>query len=157
MFHEGDLLSFEHQKVIEQWLPNYCFSLIYKESQYVSLFFFVFFFTHPFHRDGPKNEDPQGATLTVIQSHDGFLFGIYTSSSDIADDNTFIFTLSNPYSIPPTKFHVMDPQKATDECSFTFGSPPLCFEDTANQGKLLFTTSENFTTKEVEVYSVSPM
>lgn len=56
--------------------------------------------------------DNKGPTLTIIQEQNGYLFGGYISlswqSPDKAeykwDRSAFIFTLSNPHNIPPTKY-----------------------------------------------------
>ncbi len=117
------------------------------------------------------------------QSDEGFLFGGYTSKSWVGtngfveDDKAFIFTLSNPHNIPPTKFPVLIPSKAiyinksfclcfsahdfgvftNSNTNASFISFPNAFKDTTNKGKLIFTNSADFKTKEIEVYSVTPM
>jgi hypothetical protein len=129
--------------------------------------------------------DNKGATLAVIQSKDGYLFGGYTplswdsKSNYIGHPNMFIFTLSNPHNIPPTKY----PKGATNKgilCyethAITFGGGfdifvetnshqnnssftyfPGTYLDTTNKGKETFTGALNFTTSDYEVYSVSDL
>jgi hypothetical protein len=124
----------------------------------------------------------QGPTMTVIQSENGgYLFGGYTSISwrsigDYVQDNNgpFLFTLTNPHRIPPTKYPIEDAKYSicdADKCGPTFGGGPdlyVCdnsqtrthsytdfpdsFIDTTNRGNLTFTGSEHFQTSDIEVY-----
>jgi hypothetical protein len=126
--------------------------------------------------------DDQGPTMTVIRSKDGgYLFGGYTSVSwkstgtYVADNNgPYLFTLTNPHGIPPTKYCVKNVQysihavktygptfgggfdlcvcdnsqtKADSYCNF-----PYSYIDITNRGKATFTGSYNFQTSEIEVY-----
>jgi TLD len=134
-----------------------------------------------------------GPTLTTIMSSDGYLFGGYirTSISHDSPPNTekhllhahsFLFTLSNPHAISPTKYplraglyyntlytptkHVhlgwgwlgydielsQNPQK--DNKSYC--NFPYAFNDITGKGKLTFTGTEYFNVRDVEVYAVVP-
>ncbi len=152
---------------------------------YLSFFLYSYckrdgFDSKDFHK---KSDIPN--TLTIIQSDGGFLFGGYTSKSwgsgfgiFVEDYKAFIFTLSNPHSIPPTQFPVAKPQKAIHAgayncCIFgesdiyvransninnhSYSNFPSSFVDTTNKGKLIFTNTEKYKTKEIEVYSVLSM
>jgi hypothetical protein len=125
-------------------------------------------------------------TLTIIQSKDGFLFGGFTSVSwqgnvEWKEDPTaFIFTLSNPHSIPPTKYTQLERHKAYAICchpyqiAFGGGSDirvydnsnqnnssytnfPYTYIDSTGKGNNTFTGAKYFTTRDIEVYSVVPM
>ena len=62
--------------------------------------------------------DNKGATMTVIRAQNGCIFGGFTSISwssvttDKADPSAFLFTLKNPFEIPPTKYPIH--QRAID-------------------------------------------
>jgi hypothetical protein len=129
--------------------------------------------------------DNKGATLTIIKSSNNYLFGGYTplswkNSGSYQQDNTnssFIFTLTNPYNIEPTKFSLKTPQYAiccNSNYLPTFGSGHdihLCdncnsqnssytgfsvlYTNTTGKGNAIFTGSQNFTTLEIEVYQIS--
>jgi hypothetical protein len=53
-------------------------------------------------------------TMSVVQSKNGYIFGAYTtvawtsSNEDKADASAFLFTLTNPHGIKPTKYPVSD-------------------------------------------------
>ena len=128
--------------------------------------------------------DRLGATLTVIQSEDGgYLFGGYTSVSwhskgSYACDknNPFLFTLTNPNGIPPTKYPVIDSIFSIfgykDSGPMFGGGPdllvgtlsnesqastirfPYSYEDTTGKGSVTFTGSDRFQTSEIEVYQL---
>jgi hypothetical protein len=122
--------------------------------------------------------DLKGDNIVVIKSTTGHLFGGYCSTAwgkrestcEIAP-NSFIFTLTNPYGIPPTKYL---PKK--DSCIYhystrgpTFGSDiwvedncnkrkvnkhvfPNRFLDTTGKGEKTFTGSRTFTVSDIEVF-----
>ncbi|CAF1172092.1 unnamed protein product [Didymodactylos carnosus] len=108
LFDETSWLSEERQLKVNEFYgkSNQRWQLIYRAS-----------------RDGFGAKDfhdrcnDQGATVTVIRSKNGYLFGGYTRvpwKSDGGwkeDASSFLFTLSNPHSIPPRKYHV-DPQQS---------------------------------------------
>jgi hypothetical protein len=169
----GTLLSIEQQmklnklygKEDERWM------LIYKAT-----------------RDGFGGSDfhrccnSQGPTMTVIQSKDGgYLFGGYTSISwrsvgnYVEDkDGPFLFTLTNPHGIPPTKYPNKDVQhsiydrrdygptfgagcdlyvchnsQTTEGSGFGFSRS---YSDTTNRGETTFTGNKYFQTSDIEVY-----
>jgi hypothetical protein len=126
--------------------------------------------------------DNKGSTITIIHTHNGFLFGGYAPVSwnshgeHYSHPDAFIFTLFNPHSIPPTKY-LLQPQDAFairghhSYCA-VFGSGditvtsnsninntssayfPSSYVDTTGRGKLTFTGTINFTCQEIEVYQV---
>jgi len=94
-------LSLRQKKAVMDWLPQkQKFTLLYKATQHG-------FKPADFH----KRCDVSG-TLTVIQSEEGYLFGGYTSESWTGnnvrkrDPNSFLFTLTNPHSLPPSQYPV---------------------------------------------------
>lgn len=125
--------------------------------------------------------DGQGATLTVIQSKDGgYLFGGYRfvswqseGSYSTDTNNPFLFTLTNPHDIPPTKYPVTEVRYAI-VCNKIYGPVfgggdlyvqtlrngnqngtinfPHSYEDTTGKGTATFTGSNTFQTSEIEVY-----
>jgi TLD len=124
----------------------------------------------------------KGPTITVIQSKDGgYLFGAYTSVSWTSIENyvedrngPFLFTLTNPHAIPPTKYPVKIAQYSIfDKNSYgpTFGGGadlhvcnnsqmngdsyfgfPHSYMDTTNLGTKTFTGNRKFQTSDIEVY-----
>eukprot|EP00026_Physarum_polycephalum_P005965 Phypoly_transcript_06004.p1 GENE.Phypoly_transcript_06004~~Phypoly_transcript_06004.p1 ORF type:complete len:499 (+),score=82.48 Phypoly_transcript_06004:119-1615(+) len=89
------------QESLREWLPDKQFNLLYQAT-----------------RDGFEEDqfhllcDNQGPSLSIVQSPDGFLFGGYNPENWESPDkplyktnpSTFIFTLTNPHSLPPTKY-----------------------------------------------------
>ncbi|CAF1573530.1 unnamed protein product [Rotaria magnacalcarata] len=171
----GSLLRLENQIQLNKWVGNHeqKWRLVYKGK-----------------RDGFKAEDfhrcsdNQGPTLTIIQSKEGgWLFGGYTSQNwssviDYVEDQTapFIFTLTNPHNISPTKYiirptgvshavvhssaygptfgggfdlHVCDESQSTKGSYSKF---PTSYDDTTGKGELTFTGSSHFETSDIEVY-----
>jgi hypothetical protein len=126
--------------------------------------------------------DNQGPTMTIIQSKPGrYLFGGYTSASwssmkGYAEDrySPFLFTLTNPHGIPPTKYPVLKAEYSifnTRECGPIFGGGhdlyvcdesqgkagsffnfPWSFNDRTNRGSETFTGNKYFQTSDIEVY-----
>lgn len=77
----------------------------------------MYLFTDLYFRDGFRTMDlhrqcdKKGSTLTIIYSKEGYIFGCYspddwqiTGNKTNAHPETFVFTLSNPHSIPPTRY-----------------------------------------------------
>ncbi len=123
----------------------------------------------------------QGPTMTLILA-DGYLFGGYTStkwrnsneSVWSKDSFAFLFTLTNPHRIPPTKYPIKSSDyKAIRSCSSygpTFGAYdigihldsnkntksniqfPKNYYDVTGMGHVTFTGTVNFSTSEIEVY-----
>jgi len=163
-------LIINHITQISSWLGQKQFKLIYKAT-----------------RDGlnatnfHQKCNNQGETLTVFQSSDGYLFGGYTPiswtsrGSHAFDQRTFIFTLTNPYYIQPTKFPNSGPNHNNtysiydvasyfptfgggndiscqgNTCSFNF---PWAFSDSTGRGSNIFTGSNSCQVKEIEVFLV---
>jgi hypothetical protein len=172
----GTLLSLEHQIKLNEFYgkEGQTWILIYKAT-----------------RDGFPSTDfhrccnNQGPTITVIQSNDGgYLFGGYTSISWNTrqnyvqdDDNPFLFTLTNPYEIPPTKYtvklrnhaiydhlnygptfgaghdiYVSSHSQTNKNSSFNF---PHSYSDTTRRGSMTFTGNKNFQSNDIEVYRLA--
>jgi len=172
LFYDTSLLNSEHQQILngfcgkhgQQWL------LIYRGT-----------------RDGFSDGDflrccaDQGPTMTLILSN-GYLFGGYTSTSwKLTEDEiwnrdpcAFLFTLTNPHRIPPTKYPIKSlGEKAIRSWSSrgpTFGAYDICvylhsnentdsyftfpknYSDITGMRKETFTGTLNFGTSEIEVY-----
>jgi TLD len=149
-----------------------------------------FWLTNHHFRDGftaadfHKHCDDKGPTLTIIHSSQGFLFGGYspvpwdstTKGTYKTHPDCFIFTLTNPHSIPPTKYQLKPGNPHGIYCAQSYhanfgGSAilvtpnshqnnesctifPGSYDDTTGKGTSTFTGARNFTTNEIEVYSV---
>lgn len=67
-----------------------------------------------FHREC----DGEGATVTIVRTTDGHVFGGHLTESWhsrrewIHDTGASLFTLSNPHGVPPTRFPIADPSCA---------------------------------------------
>jgi len=165
-------LSQQLQNKISEWLPNKRFVLLYKASV-------DGFLSANFH----QKCDDKGPTVTIIQSKEGGnLFGGYTSQSwDSSnaykqDPSAFIFTLTNPHAIPPTQYAIKNiPRSIRGRASYgplfgggydvrivsgsnqnnsSYTNFPTSYTDTTGKGDVTFTGARNFSTSEVEVYSV---
>ena len=129
--------------------------------------------------------DNRGPTITIIQSKDNYLFGGYTaipwtSDGSYKEDSTaFLFTLSNPHDIPPTKYSINPAQSATAVYHYPASGPsfgggqdmrvtydmygnnfssihfPRSYIDTTGKGENTFTGASNFIPSDIEVYSQS--
>lgn len=173
LFSGGTLLTPNHKFKITEWLPSKKFTLIYKASS-------DGFASDNFHH----NCDDKGPTLTVIQAQEGHLFGGYTSQSWVGngwktDQNAFLYTLSNPHNIPPTRFPLKPIEAPHAIMCYNFylvvfgvghdlqlssnSNEPPCnnwinfpgsYVDVTGKGKETFTGSTSFTTSEVEVFLV---
>jgi len=164
------LLSIEQQKTIVSWLgENRNCELIYQSS-----------------RDGLNPDifhklcDDKGPTVTIYQGK-GFLFGGYTQVSwncgggTVRDPNAFLFTLSNPHNVPPTKYpakHRGMPIFLHQRCLPILGvymaiNPLPTYQvrivlhafpgdvvDTSGKGCYIFTGAEEFNIEDVEVFVV---
>jgi hypothetical protein len=131
--------------------------------------------------------DNKGPTLTLIRSSEDYLFGGYSvlswdSTSRFKKKLTkkkysqgFIFTLTNPHNIPPTKYEI-NPQSGCSiyciaECGPNFAEDievcddsqfeadsifnfPNCYVDTTGLGEKTFTGTYRFFAKEIAVFSV---
>lgn len=131
--------------------------------------------------------DKKGPTLTIIKSRrGGYMFGGYNASSWDSpsqptpkhDSSSFIFTLSNPHAIPPTKYHLI-PSKASiwqstkNNHEIVFGGDgsyvdfsiypdfknvyidfPMSYADTTKKGRNTFTGSTYSAVEDIFVFSV---
>jgi hypothetical protein len=172
LFYDTSLVNFKQQQILNEFCgkPNQQWQLIYRGT-----------------RDGFRKGDfvrhcaDQGPTMTLILAN-GYLFGGYTSKNwknsitDIwnIDPMAFLFTLTNPYQISPTKYPIKSSgERATrSSCHFgpTFGEFDICihpysdnnevsnigfprnYSDITGMKTLTFTGTENFQTTEIEVY-----
>lgn len=178
-FSNGALLKIEHKiklnefygKVDQRW------ELIYKASRHG-------FDAKAFH----SHCDNQGPTITIIQSSKNYLFGGYTaipwaSSEDgsYPKDTTaflsFLFTLTNPHNIPPTKYltkynrteHAVYHKTkygptfgnghdiyVVDNCntSSSYTNFPYAYTDTTRKDIATFTGTRYFTIYDIEVFKL---
>lgn len=128
--------------------------------------------------------DNKGAMIHLIEDDDNNIFGAYSSvgldSSKgngiiYGDKYHFLFTLKNPYSIPPTMFRNKEPRICilyVDVYGPSYGSHgdltfrghdghfcdshsinfPWSYEDPTGKGNLIFTGKEKFCVKNMEVF-----
>lgn len=118
--------------------------------------------------------------MIIIESQEGFICGGFSpvdwdSSQYINFHNdAFIFTLSNPHSIPPTRYLkegnlAIQNRPDTDNTLLAFGADiivtantaifinfPFCYLDTTNKGPLTFTGTISSFIKQFFVYEVKP-
>ena len=145
--------------------------------------------------------DHEGETLVIIQSKsDNYIFGGYTSidwdsttwNGKCGKENNarrkgygheFVFTLKNPYDIPPSKFNIktdwldhsiccdvrlgpifgcndirIENNCDTENNSFKyydFVPGEYCFNDTTGKKRMLFTGSSTYKVKEIEVFKIT--
>jgi len=176
LFEGGTVLTPVHKFKIYEWLPNKKLTLLYKATV-------DGFSADAFH----AKCDDKGPTLSVIQSKEGFIFGGYSAQSwggngFKTDHTTFLYTLTNPHSLPPTKY-ILKPLEAAHAimcynfytvvygggvhaiqvCSLSNEVPnswvnfPGSFIDSTGKGKETFTGASAFSTSEMEIYSVSSL
>jgi hypothetical protein len=178
----GTLLSKEQKKILAEFCGNteLKWELLYKASR-------DGFGANIFH----NRCDNKGPTITIVQSNNNYLFGGYTSvawtssGSWAIDPNAFLFTLTNPNDILPTKYPVQ-PSK-TQHTVFhkggygpTFGYVqtvgavhdlhissnsnsnnscstrfPSTYTDTTGRGTATFTGNLNFTALDIEVFKLT--
>jgi hypothetical protein len=126
--------------------------------------------------------DNQGATVTVIKSTGGYVFGGYadlpwaSSGQYLSSLNAFLFALQYPSGVAPVKMPVLHPQHAIfDFCSFgpKFGNSDIFVNDNANSNttsstnissyqlpagqnaQTFFTGAHKFQAEEIEVFRVT--
>jgi hypothetical protein len=175
-FFGGTLLTLEDQIQLNKFYgnENQKWNLIYKGTK-------DGFTIDDFHRCS----DSQGPTMTIIQSLDNYLFGGFTSiswnfhqgvKSGVTDRTAFLFTLTNPHGISPTKYPIKssgDHAVVPNAMGPTFGQYDICiypnsnlnsqsfikfptyYNDTTGKGYLTFTGSTNFTTSDIEIYRLA--
>ncbi|CAM4842959.1 unnamed protein product, partial [Rotaria magnacalcarata] len=175
-FPNGTLLKFEHKKKLNEFYgkTNQRWELIYKATR-------DGFDANAFH----SRCNDKGPTITIIKSNNNYLFGGYTAipwaSDGLGKNDTtaFLFTFTNPHSIPPTKY-LIDSSKATNAVYHqigigpTFGSGhditlenasntkssshtnfPNTYLDTTGKGSNTFTGAYYFTTSDIEVFKLA--
>ncbi|CAF0959551.1 unnamed protein product [Adineta steineri] len=129
--------------------------------------------------------DNEGPTMTIIRSSNDCIFGGYTSVSWASsegyqkDKTAFLFTLTNPHNIPPTKYNIkpdrvayavhhksnfgpvfgggfdiyISDSSSKNNCNYSNFSHS--YDDTTGYGIDTFTGAKNFTTSEIEVYKLA--
>jgi len=175
-FSNGTLLKLEHKKKLNEFYGkiDQQWELIYKASR-------DGFDVDAFH----TRCNNKGPTMTIIQSDNNYLFGGYTSipwTSDNSyknDTTAFLFTLTNPHNIPPTKYlinpgigtyavfhhpsyghtfgygHDIHLANASNSHNASFSGFPSSYTDTTGQGNATFTGARNFTTSDIEVFKLA--
>ncbi|CAF3422717.1 unnamed protein product [Rotaria socialis] len=174
-FPDGTLLQSQHKKILNQFYHKIYqrWELIYKGSR------------DGFHADAFHSRcDNEGATITIIQSDQNYLFGGYTSVSWTSnggyktDPTAFLFTLTNPHNIQPTKYPIKSDKedeavchnssygprfgKGTDISAGNGGTSrhsqytnfPTTYSDTTEKGDTTFTGAKTFTLLEIEVFKL---
>ncbi|CAM4841955.1 unnamed protein product [Rotaria magnacalcarata] len=75
--------------------------------------------------------DNQGSTMTVVRSTNNYLFGGYASvgwtsayGAYINDPRAFLFTLTNPHNIQPTKY-LVKPDKVANALQYSNDYGPI--------------------------------
>jgi hypothetical protein len=172
--------SHKHKEILNQFYgnPDQQWELIYKASRdgYEAKYF-----------HGKCNG--KGPTMTIFQSTEKYLFGGYTkvpwsSKVDVKGDaQAFLFTLTNPHDIPPTKYSIHPDRKdnavyhfehhgpcfgkhgaTCDVCVSNFPkdtsyqntiSFPGAYLDTTGKGKQTFTGSGTFGLSDIEVFKLA--
>ncbi|CAF0903167.1 unnamed protein product [Adineta steineri] len=175
-FPNGTLLRLEHTVKLNEFYGNINqrWELIYKATR-------DGFTANAFH----VRCDNEGPTMTIIQSNNNYIFGGYisiswASSGGFQDDlNAFLFTLTNPHNIPPTKYtiqsewvgyaiqnstssgpvfgcnhdiYIADNSNSNNSSRTNFSGT---YNDTTGKGVETFTGAFNFTTSEIEVYKLA--
>ncbi|CAM4850396.1 unnamed protein product [Rotaria magnacalcarata] len=175
-FPNGTLLQLAYQKKLNEFYgkTNQRWELIYKAKR-------DGFDANTFH----SRCNNKGPTITIIQSNSNHLFGGYTaipwtSDGSFKNDTTaFLFTLTNPHSIPPTKYLIDSAQaKYTVRHGSSFGPTfggghdihltnvsnannsnytkfPDTYLDTTGKGNNTFTGATYFTTSDIEVFKLA--
>jgi len=176
IIRDGTLLSKEQKKILAGFCGNteLKWELLYKASR-------DGFGANIFH----NRCDNKGRTITIVQSNNNYLFGGYTSvawtssGSWTIDPNAFLFTLTNPNDIPPTRYpvqpsktqhtvyhsggygptfgashdlHISSNSNSNNSCSTRF---PSTYTDTTGRGNTTFTGNLNFTASDIEVFKLT--
>lgn len=101
LFRDSTLLNEDQVKVLNDWMgiPGQNWDLIYRGSR-------DGFGSADFHRI--CDNKPQ--ILVLLQSEEFWLFGGYSNTgwsrnmNSLPSEKSFLFTLTNPHAVPPTKF-----------------------------------------------------
>ena len=97
----------EWRRTLAQWLPNHRWKLQYRGSR-----------DSLAHLSFHAHCDNMGPALVVVRSKEGHVFGGYTRvgftprDGHTTDPYAFVFTLSNPHGVPPTRFECVSPMTA---------------------------------------------
>ena len=173
-FPDGTLLDTQQMRKLNEFYgkPDQAWTLIHKASR-------DGFDAAPFH----NRCNNQGPTISVIRSNNNCLFGGYTAVAWTSDGNykndatAFLFTLGNPYDIPPTKY-LVNPGNAANAVLHSgfhgpyFGSGALCVSSVSNtnnssigfpnvyvdstaKGNVTFTGSNTFLVTDMEVFKLA--
>ncbi|KAF2071431.1 hypothetical protein CYY_007255 [Polysphondylium violaceum] len=180
-FFKQDLMFFKKSKIIENssfkilndWIDEsktMDFSLLYRAS-------WKDLTTSSFHSEC----DDKGATITLIETTDGCVFGGYNSQSWhsdgswydkiiwLGDNKCFIFTLVNKHGIKPTKYLPGTTDKSYVAGTYhviafgggydigvgqkeSYQSFPHTYIDTTGKGKTTLNPTREFTIKTIEIY-----
>jgi len=169
-FANSKILSGKQKEKLLEWLNNRRATLLYSATR-------DGFSASAFHRLC----DNKGKTITVIRSTQGYIFGGYADNSwDSSNSyknvyNCWLFTLTNPNNLAPTKFVAASTSSAM-YCATTLGPTfgeghdislsdnsnnnnsyigfPSTYSDSVGHGNKTFTGARNFQTNEVEVFLV---
>jgi uncharacterized coiled-coil protein SlyX len=121
-------------------------------------------------RDFHERCDGRATTLTLIQDTEGNIFGGFTPVEWESREwywkadpslKSFVFTLKNPHNLAARKFALTSPTKAIycdpgrGPCFGWTSLDPSYVNDTGLGGKTVFTGSEKFTVKEIEVFEIA--
>ncbi|CAF3335863.1 unnamed protein product [Rotaria socialis] len=175
-FPNGTLLKVQHKQKLNDFYgkTNQQWELIYKATR-------DGFDANTFH----SRCNNKGPTITIIQSNNNYLFGGYTAipwaseSAFKTDTTAFLFTLTNPNNLPPTKYLINLAKQVYAVYHYgvhgpTFGYPhdiniangsnanntsctnfPSTYLDTTGKGNNTFTGARNFTTSDIEVFKLA--
>lgn len=132
-----------------------------------------------------KKCEDKSPTVSIIKSESGYLFGGYapvpwaSTENFETTSNSFLFTLTNPHNIPPTKYAHIAGRPGVFHRAYTlvgFGGKqdgckiakpdllvsaftvetnfPVSYKDTTGKGNVTFTGRPHFDFSEIEVYLV---
>lgn len=168
----SDLLSNEQKRILLTWDVRQHPQLIYKGSR-------DGFSASTFH----QKCDNKGSTIVIIKSTNGYLFGglahpSWNSTCSYLPDpsnRSFIFTLTNPNNIPPTKYPCITSTNAiqghpsygplfgggadinvNNNCNSTSSNSTGFgyYQDTTGKGSDTFTGAANFSVQDIEVFTI---
>ncbi|CAF0959503.1 unnamed protein product [Adineta steineri] len=175
-FPNGTLLRLEHKVKLNEFYGKSTqkWELIYKATR-------DGFSANAFHLCCNN----KGPTMTIIQSNNNYIFGGYTSASWISselwqtDERAFLFTLTNPHNIPPTKYTVkpewvryaihnydrggpifganfdINVSDNSNSNNSSYSNFSRSYSDTTGYGNNTFTGTKSFTTSEIEVFKLA--
>lgn len=167
---DSKLVNAQQQEKIQEWLGNKKLELLYSASR-------DGFSSVTFH----KYCDSKGPTLVIVKSEMGYLFGGYTSTSwdqteSFKGAESFLFSLTSPHNIPPTKYQCTNKQQAI-YCHSSYGPTfgvghdlhiynnsnityvshstfPRSYLDTTGYGRNTFAGASTFKVVDIEVFQV---